>query len=185
MSEESLRGQYAGFISRLIAFGIDIAIVTIILLVMAWLFNTMLTLFNLDQILGMETTLKLALSGVITLLINAAYYIFFWTLAGQTPGKTLMGLRIVTTDGQSLSFSRSVRRLLGYILSIFAMWIGFLWILVDNRRQGWHDKIAGTFVIYAWDARAGSYLADWYQRKQEERRQTGQDRLGPDQLGPD
>jgi uncharacterized RDD family membrane protein YckC len=71
-----------------------------------------------------------------------------------------------------------VRRFLGYILSIFAMWIGFLWILLDNRRQGWPDKIAGTFVIYAWDARAASYLADWYQRKQEERRQYGPGQSG-------
>ncbi|MGB3712879.1 MAG: RDD family protein [Candidatus Promineifilaceae bacterium] len=175
MSEESLSGQYAGFISRLIAFGIDFAIVTIILLVMTWLVNAVLTLFNLDQITGMETMQKIAWSGVIALLFSAAYFIFFWTLAGQTPGKTLMGLRIVTTDGQPLSVGRSVRRFLGYIVSISAMWIGFLWILLDNRRQGWHDKIAGTFVIYAWDARAGSYLADWYQRKQEERRQSGQE----------
>ena len=178
MTEESLRGQYAGFISRLIAFGIDIAIITIILLVMTWLVNAVLTLFKLDQITGMETILKLAWSGVIALLFSASYFIFFWTLAGQTPGKTLMGLRIVTTDGQSLSFGRSVRRFLGYIVSIFAMWIGFLWILLDNRRQGWHDKIAGTLVIYAWDARAGSYLSNRFQQKQEEQQQSGTGQSG-------
>jgi uncharacterized RDD family membrane protein YckC len=175
MSEESLRGQYAGFISRLIAFGIDVAIVTIILIVMTLLLNAVLTLFNLDHIIGMETMQKLAWSGVFTLLLSASYFIFFWSLAGQTPGKTLMGLQIVTTDGQPLSFGRSVRRLLGYILSIFAMWLGFLWILVDNRRQGWHDKIAGTVVIYAWDARAASLLTNRHQQKQEEQRESGQD----------
>lgn len=178
MTEESLRGQYAGFISRLIAFGIDIAIISITLLVMTWLVNAVLQIFGLDEITGMERAQKLALSGVFALLFSASYFIFFWTLAGQTPGKTLMGLRIVTMDGHPLSFGRSVRRFLGYILSIFAMWIGFLWILLDNRRQGWHDKIAGTFVIYAWDARAASYLADWYQRKQEERRQYGPGQSG-------
>lgn len=169
MSEESLRGQYAGFISRLIAFGIDIAIITIILLVMTWLANAVLTLFNFNQILGMELMQKLAWSGVLALLFSASYFIFFWTLAGQTPGKTLMGLRIVTTDGKSLSFGRSVRRFLGYILSIFAMWLGFLWILLDNRRQGWHDKIAGTLVIYAWEARTvRSNITEWLHQKQEE-----------------
>jgi uncharacterized RDD family membrane protein YckC len=126
----------------------------------------------------MERILKLAWSGVFALLYTAAYFIFFWTLAGQTPGKTLMGLRIVTTDGQSPSFGRSVRRLLGYIVSIIAMFIGFLWILVDNRRQGWHDKIAGTLVIYAWEARAGSYLSNRYQKKQEKQQQSGTGQSG-------
>ena len=164
---DSLRGEYAGFISRLIAFGIDVAIVTVSLLALTWLLSAALSLFNLEQTYTMETLRAIAISGLAALLFTATYYIFFWTLAGQTPGKTLMGLRIVTVDGKPLTFGRSVRRFLGYIVSMFAFWLGFVWILVDNRRQGWHDKIAGTFVIYAWEARPGAYFAEKMQQRQE------------------
>ena len=167
MREDNLKGNYAGFVSRLIAFGIDIAIVAVTLIVLTWLINTVLILFGLDDLASMETLLKIWVSGAVALLFIVSYFIFFWTLASQTPGKTLMGLRIVTKGGHPLTFGRSIRRMLGYIVSIIALFIGFVWILVDNRRQGWHDKIAGTFVIYAWDARAGSYLTQFAQRRHE------------------
>jgi len=167
MSKDNLKGNYAGFVSRIIAFGIDVAVVTISLILITWLINSALALFNLDQISAMETLQKILLSGAFALLGSASYFIFFWTLASQTPGKTLMGLRIVTTAGQPLTFGRSVRRLLGYIVSIMALWLGFVWILVDNRRQGWHDKIAGTLVVYSWDARGESFFTEWYQQKPE------------------
>jgi len=167
MKEETLKGNYAGFVSRLIAYGIDVAIITITLLILTWLVNTVLILFGLDDLSAMETLVKLLVSGVFVLLFSAGYFIFFWTLASQTPGKTLMGLQIITTDGQRLTFGRAVRRLLGYIVSILTLWLGFAWILVDNRRQGLHDKIAGTLVVYSWDARIGSYLANWRQQRNE------------------
>lgn len=167
MTRETLRGQYAGFISRLVAFGVDIAIITISLLALTGLLSAAASLFNLDQFGHMETVLKIAISGLAALLYTAAYFIFFWTLAGQTPGKMLMGLRITTSQGQPLSIGRSLRRFIGYIVSIMALWLGFLWILVDNRRQGWHDKIAGTLVVYSWDARADTYMTDKLRQRKE------------------
>jgi uncharacterized RDD family membrane protein YckC len=86
------------------------------------------------------------------LLISAAYFVFFWVLAGVTPGKGLMGLRVVTRDGRRLSLVRSMVRLFGYTLSTVMYGLGYLWIAIDNWREGWHDKIARTTVIYAWDA---------------------------------
>ena len=168
MSEDSLKGNYAGFVSRLIAYSIDVFIVVFTLMFMGWLINAVLGIFNIDEFSRTSSLNKILVSGVFGLLYSAAYFIFFWTMIGQTPGKSLMGLRIVTIDGRSLSFVRSVRRLLGYIISILAIWIGFLWILVDNRRQGWHDKIAGTIVIYTWDARAGNFITEWYRHRQED-----------------
>jgi uncharacterized RDD family membrane protein YckC len=167
MNRETLRGQYAGFISRLIAFGIDIAVITVSILALTWLLSATASLFSIDRFARMDVALKITILSIATLFYTAVYYIFFWTLAGQTPGKTLMGLRITTLEGQPLSFGRSLRRFIGYIVSILAFWLGFLWILLDNRRQGWHDKIAGTFVIYSWDARADSYLTEKIRQKQE------------------
>lgn len=171
MREDNLKGNYAGFVSRLIAYGIDVAIVAVTLIVLIALINTVLVLFGLEDLSAMETLLKILLSGAFALLFIASYFIFFWTFASQTPGKTLMGLRIVTKDGHPLTFGRAIRRMIGYIVSIAVIFLGFLWILVDNRRQGWHDKIAGTFVVYAWDARTGSYLTQLAQRRHEDANQ--------------
>ena len=171
MQEDNLKGNYAGFVSRLIAYGIDIALITVILIVLTWLVNAVQELFGLGQLASMETILKILLSGAFALLFSASYFIVLWTLASQTPGKTLMGLRIVTTEGHPLTLGRSARRMLGYIVSMAAIFLGFVWILVDNRRQGWHDKIAGTFVIYAWDARTGGDVTGRGERGQEETNQ--------------
>ena len=167
MKEDNLKGHYAGFVSRLIAFGIDVAIVTISLLLMGWLLSAVLSLFNVGSLSGSARISAIFLSSTFGLLYTAAYFIFLWTLASQTLGKTIMGLRIVTTGGEHLTLGRSVRRLLGYIVSIFAFFVGFLWILFDDRRQGWHDKIAGTLVIYAWDAHYGGLLFDAHRQRQE------------------
>jgi len=70
----------------------------------------------------------------------------------MTPGKGIMGLRIVTRDGGGLSFLRSLFRLFGYWLSTLLYGLGYLWIAIDNRREAWHDKVAKTAVIYVWDA---------------------------------
>jgi uncharacterized RDD family membrane protein YckC len=77
------------------------------------------------------------------------YWILFWMLAGQTPGKRLMGLRIIRVDGGRVTIGACIRRLIGYYLSAFLM-LGFIWVLFDSRRQGFHDKLAGTLVLYAW-----------------------------------
>ena len=168
MADQNLKGNYAGFISRLIAYGIDVAIITVTLILTTWLVNTVLVLFGLDDLAALETFLKILLSSLFALLFSLGYFVLFWSVASQTPGKTLMGLRIVTTGGDPLTFGRAVRRVLGYILSTFVLFLGFVWILADDRRQGWHDKIAGTFVVYAWDARVGSFVMELSRRADKE-----------------
>ena len=86
------------------------------------------------------------------------YALFFWGTTGQTPGKAVMGIRVVRFDGKPMTLWTSVRRIAGYGLSLAAVGIGFLVILADDRRRGWHDKIAGTCVIYSWKARQNSGL---------------------------
>ena len=53
-----------------------------------------------------------------------------------------------------------IRRLLGYLVSTGSLGMGFLWMLIDDRRQGWHDKIAGTCVVYSWEARQNEEFLD-------------------------
>jgi uncharacterized RDD family membrane protein YckC len=82
-----------------------------------------------------------------------SYHVFFWALTGQTPGKALLGVRVVTTNGHRISPWRGILRFFGYFLAVIPLGIGLLWIMVDDQRQGWHDKLAKTFVIYTWAAR--------------------------------
>lgn len=80
-------------------------------------------------------------------LISIIYYVSSWTKGGMTPAKFLFGQKVVGTDGELLSWGKGVLRYIGYIVSLVALSLGFLWIAFDRKRQGWHDKIASTYVI--------------------------------------
>ncbi|MHB1413835.1 MAG: RDD family protein, partial [Chloroflexota bacterium] len=67
--------------------------------------------------------------------------------AGGTPGKLLLGFHIVGADGRHIGFGRSFARFICQILSAVVLCLGYIWVGVDAHKQGWHDKIAGTFVI--------------------------------------
>ena len=68
-------------------------------------------------------------------------------IQGKTPGKMVMGVEIVKTDGSPIGFGRAILRYVGYIISSIILFIGFLMIAFDSKKQGLHDKIAGTCVI--------------------------------------
>jgi uncharacterized RDD family membrane protein YckC len=81
-------------------------------------------------------------------LIAAAAVIGFWRYCGATPGKLAVAVKIVDArTGQPAHTGRLALRLACYLLSALPLYLGFLWIAVDRRKQGWHDKIAGTVVI--------------------------------------
>jgi uncharacterized RDD family membrane protein YckC len=106
--------------------------------------------FRLGQLLGTgDLTLQLALIplGSASILLSFVYYVGFWLLAGQTPGKAFLGVAVVGADGGQLRAGAAIVRWLGYWLSGI-LFLGYLWILVDDRRQAWHDKLAGTWVVY-------------------------------------
>jgi len=157
--KQNLQGHYAGFISRLLAFVIDVVIIMTALTVVSWFATTVNSLFRMEHFLsalvrpGMLNEVKIIVATLVTVSFYVAYPLLFWTLTGQTPGKMLLGLRVVTADGHYLSFGRSIRRLIGFVLAALLLYLGFLWILVDDRRQGLHDKIAATCVVYSWAAR--------------------------------
>ena len=59
----------------------------------------------------------------------------------------VMRLGIVRFDGTRIGWGGAVLRFLGYIISVLLFLTGFVWVAIDMRRQGFHDKIADTFVI--------------------------------------
>ncbi len=83
-------------------------------------------------------------------IVGLAYYWLFWTRnAGQSPGKMLMKIRVVKADGSPLEFTDVLLRYVGYYISGFIFGLGYFWALWDDKRQGWHDKIASTYVVRA------------------------------------
>lgn len=150
-------GDYAGFVTRFVAFVLDRLILAIVLAGVAAFVEFMLQSFQLGQVFGFQTLsqrIALALGGVAAVLFNVAYDVGFWMLAGQTPGKRLMGVLVVRTDGGRLRLGGAILRWLGYWLSGI-LFLGYLWVLVDNRRQAFHDKLARTLVIYFQPEAAG------------------------------
>ena len=64
-----------------------------------------------------------------------------------------MGLQVVPLKGGRIGVIRAILRYLGYIVSALFFFLGFIWILFSSKRQGWHDKIARTCVVYNWEAK--------------------------------
>lgn len=77
----------------------------------------------------------------------ALYFLGLWTLRGETIGKMILGLKILKEDGSRLTFMTALVRYIGYYLSSLPLLLGFLWAAWDEKRQTWHDKIAGTCVV--------------------------------------
>lgn len=152
---EPLLGQQAGFASRFCAFFVDLLLINGTLIAAAAVTALLLRYFNYNHIFarGEEPTelariIVSVVSGLTFLVTYFVYPVFFWMIAGQTPGKRLLGLRVVRTNGQRLTVGGAIRRALGYWISSLPLFLGFIWILFDGHRQGWHDKFADTYVIY-------------------------------------
>lgn len=179
----SLRGHYAGFITRSIAFAIDLVLVILTQVTVLLFSRLLLDFFGLSALAQaifepaetanpslLVTILRWGFAIFGSSILFAAYTISSWLLVGKTLGKALLGLRVVRTNGRPLTFRPALRRVIGYYISFLALFIGYLWILLDDRRQGWHDKFADTVVVYDWEARLGKRLREWLARQQESRR---------------
>ena len=84
----------------------------------------------------------------VVLLVSVSYFPFFWARGGQTPGMKIFKLRVVRdADGGRIGGATAIIRLIGLWISFAIFYIGIIWILVDSRRRGWHDLMAGTVVI--------------------------------------
>jgi uncharacterized RDD family membrane protein YckC len=84
----------------------------------------------------------------IVFLVQAAYFVTLWTIRGASVGQLILGVEIRTEgDGRRIGFWRACLRYIGFLISGWALLIGFIWVAFDARKQGWHDKIAGTLVV--------------------------------------
>lgn len=129
--------EYMGFWIRLGAAIIDSIVV--------WLISSALSIFLIFDIVGYR---DLFLSSILWLLIPWLYYWLFTGLKGQTLGKMAVRIKVVNAAGSVPGLGRAaLREIPGKILSSIGIYLGFLWVAWDKRKQGWHDKIASTYVV--------------------------------------
>ncbi len=89
---------------------------------------------------------------VVSYVLPAVLVIVFWVACRGTPGKLILGLRVIDArTGGGLDLLQSVIRYLGYFVSTLPLCLGFLWIAFDSRKQGFHDKLARTLVVHKAD----------------------------------
>ena len=132
----------AGFISRALAIATDTVLLTVIIAGGSWVIRSFIDLILGADPLQLDPVVLFFVAPVIAVL----YFALSTDLTGRTPGKWLMGLRVVRTGGGDVTLGKSLLRSLGYIVSLIPLGAGFLWVLVDDERRGWHDHMAGTKV---------------------------------------
>jgi len=139
--------DHAGGVTRMLAIAVDAAIVNGALLA-----ATALVTFIADRLFpgsGAASAPVLVLGVGAWIAASCAYLFMFWTLAAQTPGMRLLGIRIADEGAPGLGARVALRRLVGLVLAAIPLGLGFAGVLFSDRRRGFHDRFAGTDVMYA------------------------------------
>lgn len=140
--------EYAGFWIRTGASIID----TILILAIIW--PILAAIYGADYWSG-DSFVNGVWDVLFGYILPAVAVILFWIYRSATPGKMLLRLTIVDAKtGAKPSTGQFIVRYLGYYVSAIPLFLGLVWVAIDKRKQGWHDKLAGTVVIRS--HRAGS-----------------------------
>ncbi|MFZ0090529.1 MAG: RDD family protein [Solirubrobacteraceae bacterium] len=137
---------YVGLVTRAVALVVDAVVIDLIALLIGGAVSLV------AGALGSGTRINAVeaiIGGFAWFLWSGAYFVAFWTLTGQTPGNRLMGITVMRADGGGIGISRASRRFIGLILAALPLGAGFIRVLFDDRRRGFHDRLAGTVV--RWD----------------------------------
>ena len=140
--KQSPQIHVVGFGKRFVSMVVDGIIVVFVSFILALLIGMVDVFFGSGRL---NWNLIIVL---IMLLFSVFYFTGKWVVtSGQTPGKLLMRIKIVHADGSPLTYGKLFLRYISYILSGVAASLGFIWIGIDQKRRGWHDLIAKTYVI--------------------------------------
>lgn len=142
MSETNARGEiYAGFWVRVVASVIDTLLLALFIAPILWA-GYGAAYFESDRLI------QGPLDFLVSWVLPAIAVIVFWIYKSSTPGKMAFEMRIVDArTGGTPSTAQFVVRYLGYYLSTLPLLLGFLWVAWDPKKQGFHDKLAGTVVV--------------------------------------
>lgn len=101
-------------------------------------------------------------AAAIDVFVFFGYFVLLTGIFGRTLGKWVAGIRVVDSDGNTPGVALAIpREMAGRFVAVIAAGIGLIWIAFDSNRQGWHDKMAGTYVVN--DGAAGpSFLSRFF-----------------------
>ena len=145
------QGNYAGAVTRLVAFAADIGA--------SWGIFTLAVAglgFAINLVTGKQVNLtsRQILALIAIIIWEFVYFAYQWALGGKTMGMALLGIRVVATDGEPITPKQAVIRTVTLPLSFLLLGLGFIGILLNKDRHALHDRLAKTVVVYSWDARA-------------------------------
>lgn len=133
--------EYAGFWVRVIATLIDMVVLGIAV------YLPLTFIYGMDY-WHSETLIHGFWDVVLGYIFPFVATIWFWRTYLGTPGKLALKLKVVDAEsGERLTIAQSIGRYLAYFPSALFLCLGFIWVGFTNKKQGWHDKLAGTVVI--------------------------------------
>jgi uncharacterized RDD family membrane protein YckC len=146
---------YAGFWIRFLAILIDeiilfVPLVIIFIVTHGPEISSFRDCVQNGTLMSLCNTYLSSVSGfeLIGLGVSALYSILLWSTIGGTLGQRALGLHVVdAATGKHLGIGRAIARYLGFLISAICLDIGLIWAAFDSRKQGWHDKMASTFVV--------------------------------------
>jgi uncharacterized RDD family membrane protein YckC len=181
ISSSQVSGRYAGPVSRVFAFSVDLLVIFAVFTVGTSALNYLVRLLSGVQLERSGT------NGVWwSVALGVWAFIYFWigpSIAGRTLGMAIVGLRVVATDGSVISQRQSFFRVLTLPLSVVLLGVGFFMALFGKERRALHDHLARTCVVYDWGDRPAEMpapLAKWLTEKEMSR---GDD-TSPDSASP-
>ena len=138
---------FAGPMTRLYAFTIDLGLLMMIIYTVA------------PRAGGAIFSNESVAPNIVFLL---GYFILPTIIWGRTPGKWVAGIVVVDSDGRTPGPAAIPREMIGKLVSFLAAGIGIIWLIFDPKRQGWHDKIAGTYVVYNPYSGGPKFMKDFF-----------------------
>ncbi|MBT2866291.1 RDD family protein [Chromobacterium violaceum] len=141
--------EYVGFWARVLASLADTILLLIVSAPLLWLLagREAASAGGLPDLAELSGAGSLA-ECLVNYLLPAVAIILFWIYKSATPGKMMLGARVVDADtGAPLKPGQAALRYLGYFVATIPFGLGLLWVGIDARKQGWHDKLARTVVV--------------------------------------
>lgn len=136
--------ELAGLNLRALAFFIDLIIISLIALAA---FGAGVYLLPDSSADGLGLGRVFMPIFLLLFFLGSSYFVVLSGYGGKTIGKMIMGIRIISSEGNEIGYWDSFVRWIGYYVSGSFLFIGFLWSVFDRNSQSWHDKIASTYVV--------------------------------------
>ncbi len=136
----------AGVGQRLASYLVDAVVLSVIYIALIFLSGVSI---EEEAVAGGDVSTTFTAVYILMAAIAIGYFTYFFG-KGQTPGMKLVEIKLIRTDRvEPVGYKKGFFRWIGMEISGMVLFLGYIWILIDKKRQGWHDKIAGTYVVKA------------------------------------